>query len=59
MSTDFFLSFFIWVELLHETFMGKHLPLLSSPLCLNVMTQKGWDLRIKFVLMALFSFGFG
>lgn len=59
MSTDFFLSFFIWVELLHETFMGKRLPLLSSPLSLNVTTQRGRGLGIKFVLMTLCSFGFG
>lgn len=60
MSTDFFLSFFIWAELLHETFMRKRLPLPSSPLSLNVMTQKGGGVRwVECVLTALCSFGFG
>ena len=59
MSTDFFLSFFIWAELLHETFMGKRSPLPRSPLRLNVMTPRGRGLRITFVLMALCSFGLG
>lgn len=77
MSTDFFLSFFIWVELLHETFMGQEWGEAfafffffsqSCPLSLNVMTRMrrekkregGVEVsRIKFVLIALCSFGFG
>lgn len=41
MSTDFFLSFFIWVELLHETFMGEAFAFAEFSIRLECHDTKG------------------